>query len=99
MGRYKTDSLFETEEAEQGECGHIIRVAFESGVDNEFDYLVPDELWPVRIGQRVEAPFGRKNKIEVGFCVETNIDRGEHRGRRETQKEKRKIFVGFGWFI
>lgn len=49
--------------------GHIIRVAFESGADAEFDYLVPDNLWPVKAGQRVEAPFGRNNKSEKGFCV------------------------------
>jgi len=61
MSKYQTDSLFATEEAEEGGfCHHIIRVAFESAVDTEFDYLVPDELWPVKVGQRIEAPFGRK---------------------------------------
>jgi len=69
MSKYQTDSLFETEEAE-GECHHIIRVAFESAADTEFDYAVPDELWPIQPGQRVEVPFGKKNKLEIGFCVE-----------------------------
>lgn len=73
MGRYKTDSLFETEEAEQEECNHIIRVAFESAADTEFDYLVPDRYWPIGAGQRVEAPFGRANKLEAGFCIEADI--------------------------
>ncbi len=50
--------------------GHSIKVAFESGADREFTYLVPDELWPIKQGQRVEAPFGKKNKHQVGFCVE-----------------------------
>jgi len=82
MGRYKTDSLFETEEAERGECGHIIRVAFESGADIEFDYLVPDELWPIEVGQRVEVPFGRKNKLEKGFCVEVVAEGQRHKGTK-----------------
>ena len=66
----RSDSLFASEDAEQvARCNHIIRVAFETGADAEFDYLVPDEFWPVGIGQRVEAPFGRKNKHQIGFCV------------------------------
>jgi len=73
MGRYQTDSLFETKDCQRAGAGHIIRVAFESAVDNEFDYIVPDELWPVKAGQRVEVPFGRRNKLEKGFCVEADI--------------------------
>ncbi len=71
---YRDDdrNLFETVEETQG-SGHIIRVAFESGADNEFDYIVPDKFWPVTLGQRVEAPFGRSNKHEVGFCVKADI--------------------------
>lgn len=53
--------------------GHIIRVAMESAADTEFDYLVPDELWPIVVGQRVEAPFGRHNKIKRGFCVLADV--------------------------
>ena len=67
MSRYRTDSLFTSEQVEEPVCSHIIRVAFESAADTEFDYFVPDELWPVGPGQRIEAPFGRKNKSEVGF--------------------------------
>ncbi len=90
MNRFETDSLFETEEAERGgPCSHIIRVAFESAADTEFDYLVPDVLWPIEAGQRIEAPFGRKNKPETGFCVETDISHREH---RETQRKKGKVF-------
>ena len=61
MSKYQTDSLFATEEAKESLCHHIIRVAFESAADTEFDYFVPDEIWPVQVGQRVEAPFGRRN--------------------------------------
>jgi len=68
MSKYQTGSLF-AEEIEQASCHHIIRVAFESAADTEFDYAVPDEIWPIQLGQRVEVPFGKKDKIEVGFCV------------------------------
>jgi len=72
MSRYETDNLFEAE-VEQDICNHIIRVAFASGVDREFDYAVPEELWPVGPGQRVEVPFGRGNKPAVGFCVQADV--------------------------
>jgi primosomal protein N' (replication factor Y) len=87
MGRYETDSLFETEDVQQGKCSHIIRVAFESAADMEFDYLVPDELWPIEVGQRVEVPFGRKNKLEKGFCVEVVAE-----GQRYKETEKGREF-------
>jgi len=74
MSKHRTDTLFEIEEAgQEALCKHIIRVAFESAADTEFDYLVPDEIWPVRAGQRVEVPFGRKNKLQKGFCVASDI--------------------------
>ncbi len=71
MTRHQTNNLFETDEPPEGT--HIIRVAFESGVDSEFDYLVPDKLWPVHIGQRVEAPFGRANKKQIGLCIQADV--------------------------
>ncbi|MHC4750305.1 MAG: primosomal protein N' family DNA-binding protein, partial [Planctomycetota bacterium] len=76
MSKFQTDSLFVTEEAKEEDCHHIIRVAFEAGADTEFDYLVPDEIWPINVGQRVETPFGRKDKLQVGFCVAADV---EHR--------------------
>jgi len=69
MAEYQTDSLFESEQTEKLACSHTVSVAFESAVDNLFDYFVPDSLWPVEIGQRIEAPFGRSNKLKEGFCV------------------------------
>jgi primosomal protein N' (replication factor Y) len=69
MNKYQTNSLFVTEDVQQSKCSHIIRVAFETAADMEFDYLVPDEFWPIEAGQRIEAPFGRNNKLEKGFCV------------------------------
>jgi len=73
MSKYQTESLFAAEETDQRACNHIIRVAFESAADAEFDYLVPDEIWPVGAGQRVEAPFGKADKAEKGFCVEADV--------------------------
>ena len=90
MGRFKRDSLFVSEEAEREACGHIIRVAFESGVDTEFDYLVPDRLWPIEAGQRVEVPFGRKDKLEAGFCVAA-MERDSSAWTRDGKKKKFKL--------
>ncbi|MBC8468152.1 MAG: primosomal protein N' [Planctomycetes bacterium] len=74
MIKYRTNSLFAIEDAEEEiSCSHIIRVAFESAANAEFDYFVPDEIWPVEVGQRVEVPFGRKNKYEAGFCTQSDV--------------------------
>ena len=62
-----------SDETEEPPCRHIIRVAFETAADTEFDYGVSDEIWPIQLGQRVEVPFGRKNKLEKGFCVEADV--------------------------
>ncbi len=100
MSRYETDSLFAEMNSRRGAddeeavCGHIIRVAFESGVDREFDYAVPDELWPVEAGQRVEVPFGRGNKPAVGFCVEADVAFEKSfsaRGKRRVLKKVTKV--------
>lgn len=92
MSGYKTESLFGPEEAEQqGGYSHIIRVAFESGVDAEFDYLISDELWPVEVGQRVEVPFGRSNKIEVGFCVGIGSEAKKHKRSFKLKKVRKLV--------
>jgi len=72
MSKYHSKNLF-AEETQEPPCRHIVRIAFESAADMEFDYGAPDEIWPIQAGQRVEAPFGRKNKLEKGFCIETDI--------------------------
>ncbi len=69
MARHVTQSLFGENKTNQNSCAHIVRVVFESAADTEFDYLLPDEFWPIEAGQRVEVPFGKKNKLEIGFCV------------------------------
>lgn len=87
---YNGDNLFESAPSQSAPTGHVIRVAFESGVDGEFDYSVPDELWPVKVGQRVAAPFGRVNKIEEGFCVAEQAA-GERAGRKFKLKRVLKV--------
>lgn len=85
MSKYEQNSLFGEDKTDKAPAGHVIRVAFESGVDTEFDYLVPDKLWPIAVGQRIEAPFGKNNKLEVGFCAETDI------GHREEKFKLKRI--------
>jgi primosomal protein N' (replication factor Y) len=48
----------------------IVRLVFNKPVDSEFDYLVPDELRTLLLpGQRVNAPFGKGDRLSVGYCV------------------------------
>ena len=92
MRKYTTGNLFGGGEAEDTTGGRVVRVAFESGVDNEFDYILPDTLWPIQRGQRVEAPFGRKNKLQTGFCVDVvTEDTEDTEERREKKKRKFKL--------
>ena len=81
MSKYQTRNLF-AEEIEETFCHHIVSVAFESAADTEFDYLLPDELWPIEVGQRVEVPFGKKNKLEIGFCVAVVENAQRHKGTK-----------------
>lgn len=67
----------EDDVTQQGPCNHIIRVAFDSAVDNEFDYGVSDEFWPILPGQRVQVPFGRGNKPQNAFCVVSDVKEEE----------------------
>lgn len=67
---YGEQNLFEIDEP-QSKAGHTVTLAFETGADAEFTYLVPDDLWPITVGRRVEAPFGKSNKKTVGFCVDS----------------------------
>ncbi len=46
------------------------QVALPLPIDDLFDYAVPAELQStIAPGCRVEVPFGRRKKAEVGFCV------------------------------
>jgi primosomal protein N' (replication factor Y) len=51
----------------------VVRLVFNRPVDSEFDYLVPDELRTLLVpGQRVKAPFGKGDRLTVGYCVATD---------------------------
>ncbi|MFC1738742.1 primosomal protein N' [Planctomycetota bacterium] len=93
MSNDRTESLFETKENEPSGYSHIARIVFETGADTGFDYLVPDELWPLQTGQRVEVPFGRKNKPQIGFCIlpdvppeKSFVSRGSSRSLKKVTK-------------
>ena len=90
MNKYRTDSLFALGETEDQICHHIIRVAFESAADAEFDYALPDKIWPVNVGQRVEAPLGKKNKLHTGFCVEV-VEKEQKAKRKYKLKKVAKV--------
>jgi len=55
----------------------IAEVVFNRPLTTVFDYYVPDELRPViQPGQRVRVPFGRGNRLTVGYCVGLKNTRG-----------------------
>jgi len=91
MRRHQTKSLFETEGPTQPTADHVIRIAFESAADREFDYAVPDHIWPVQLGRRVEAPFGAGNKAAVGFCVEVDIPVAESFASRARGRQLKRV--------
>ncbi|MFZ2145920.1 MAG: primosomal protein N' [Sedimentisphaerales bacterium] len=90
MPKYQSSNLFE-QEVEQTSCQHIIRLAFESAADAEFDYFVPDEIWPIKVGQRVEVPFGRKDKSEAGFCTQSDVQPEESFIARGTGRKLKRV--------
>ncbi len=67
--RESTGSLFGPETDPHPPCSRIMEVALDTGVDTLFSYLLPDDLGPVRPGQRVQVPLGRGNRPAQGFCV------------------------------
>ena len=70
MAEFPSNSLFDTSEDKKIQCTNIAVVAIDTGVDDVFDYLLPDKFLPVQLGQRLEVPFGRANKICKAFCIE-----------------------------
>jgi len=91
MKSFQSESLFESQEINTEPCSHIVRVAFEAGVDSEFDYLVPDRLWPIKTGQRVEVPFGIGNKLQTAFCVAADIQPEESFIARGKERLLKKV--------
>ncbi|MFA6187229.1 MAG: primosomal protein N' [Phycisphaerae bacterium] len=82
------NNLFDDSEKEQP-SGKIATIAFDSGVDNVFDYLLPDKLGDVLPGQRLEVPFGRANKTTQGFCIA--IKPAEQANKKHKLKFVKKI--------
>lgn len=64
------NSLFDISQDKKIPCSRIVTVAVDTGVDNVFDYLLPDRLGDVQPGRRIEVPFGRADKLTTGFCIE-----------------------------
>ena len=70
----KQQQLFEAEslpwelaDQEDLACAQLV---FNRPVDKVFDYFVPDALrGQLQAGQRVKAPFGRGDRLAVGYCV------------------------------
>ena len=77
------NTLFDISEDKKIPCGKIVTVALDSGVDNVFDYLLPDKLGQVQPGQRLEVPFGRADKLTMGFCVEVKIIEADRTPKRK----------------
>jgi primosomal protein N' (replication factor Y) len=60
-------TAWETADLTDVVCAEVV---FNIPVDQTFLYRVPDELrGHVQAGQRVKAPFGRGNQVQVGYCV------------------------------
>ncbi len=87
MARYRTNSLFAPESPqEETPYNHTIRVAFQSAADMEFDYAVPDDLWPIQLGRRVQVPFGKHNKLQTAFCVGVDMCTDNETTAQKSQK-------------
>lgn len=53
-----------------GFAGIIIEFATASEIDRPFTYKVPPEMSSIiKLGQRVKIPFGRSNKLQIGYVV------------------------------
>ena len=87
----QTGSLFGgDDDAEDLRGGGVVQVAFEAGVDTVFSYILPISLGDVVVGQRVEVPFGRGNKPQVGFVV--GMEEQPQQGKKKFKlKAVRKI--------
>lgn len=53
----------------------FVDLVFDRPMDHTFTYAVPREWVPrLAVGQQVEAPFGRGNRVEVGIAVRIHHD-------------------------
>src|SRR4030042_4037421 len=70
MMPFSEDSLVDISEDKKISFSKIVTVALDTGVDEVYDYLLPDKLGEIQPGRRLEVPFGRANKLTTGFCIE-----------------------------
>ncbi|MBN1786853.1 MAG: primosomal protein N' [Sedimentisphaerales bacterium] len=97
MMPFSEDSLFDISdfgelgrvEDKKISCSKIVTVALDTGVDDVFDYLLPDRLGPISPGRRLEVPFGRANKIITGFCVEVKDAKSYNQTKRKLKFVKK----------
>jgi primosomal protein N' (replication factor Y) len=89
--KHNTGNLFGEDESPAASDGPVVRIAFDSGADSVFDYIAPDFLGDVYVGQRVLVPFGRRNKLATGFCVEVIKAGQEEKARAFKLKSVKKI--------
>ncbi len=62
--------LFGPVDAPAPQAGLFADVVFDRPLDDAFTYAVPDDLrTAIAVGKRVEVPFGRGDRLTVGFCV------------------------------
>lgn len=60
-------SPWELADQEDLVCAQLV---FNRPIDKAFDYLVPDPIrGQLQAGQRVKAPFGRGDRLTIGYCV------------------------------
>jgi primosomal protein N' (replication factor Y) (superfamily II helicase) len=58
----------------------VAEVVFNRPLTTVYQYLVPSGLRDIiRPGQRVQAPFGRGDKVAIGYCVGLGTDRPQGR--------------------
>ena len=48
---------------------------------------MPEGLGPIRVGQRVEVPFGKSNKLETGFCVRAEVPARESFAGKQGERQ------------
>jgi primosomal protein N' (replication factor Y) (superfamily II helicase) len=54
----------------------LATVVFARGPDQPFDYLVPDSLREeLEPGRRIRVPFGKSDRLVVGYCVDVQTRR------------------------
>jgi primosomal protein N' (replication factor Y) len=85
------NTLFDISEDKKIPCGKIVTVALDSGVDNVFDYLLPDKLGQVQPGQRLEVPFGRADKLITAFCIEVKDAEADKSPKRKLKLVKKVL--------